>query len=151
MTTGTALTQRARRKIGAFSPIQPGGADASIIVFDALRSMLQQWLSQNIVIGASPLENIGNDLEEPLDITEVIVDNLAVLIAPNFETGKPNVSQTLRDNARRGYNTMRNSYQRVTIPDKVVSSTLPRGAGNDITYGTRVYVGRGATLDSSNG
>ncbi len=147
MTTGTALTQRARRKIGAFSPIAPSGDDASIIVFAALNSMIQQWLSQNIAIGISPMEDIANDLEEPLDITEVIVDNLAVLIAPNFEGGKPNVSQALQDNARRGYAAMRNSYQTVSIPNKVVSSTLVQGAGND----SFVFAGRGATLDSSNG
>ena len=57
----------------------------------------------------------------------------------------------LSKNDKKTYAQIKRSYEKKTLPDKVVSSTLPRGEGNNRGWRTRVYVGRGATLDSTNG
>ena len=52
-------------------------------------------------------------------------------------------------NANLSYIAIKALYQVYTVPDKVVSSTLPRGAGNNRGRSSRVYSGTGATIASS--
>ena len=146
MSTGTSIVERALGKIGANSI--PAPADPSSIVEggETLGSMLQSWLSDNIDLGIVPLASLGDDLGEPADTTNAIIDNLALLLLPSF----PNlpVTPTLVINARVGFDTVKRLYQNLTIPDKVVSSTLPRGQGNQRFFRPRVYAGKGATVDN---
>ena len=116
---------------------------------DNLNSMLQLWLSQGIDLGTVPLDAPGDELSEPLDARQAIIDNLAIYMAPDFEQRNPIVSQSLIKNARIGLVLIKGLYQNLTIPDKVVSSTLPRGAGNNRGIFTRIFYEKGATLDSS--
>jgi len=144
MSSGTSIIQKALRKIGAFSPVLPSQEDSTIIGRDALNAMLQQWLSEGIDLGIPPLDAPGNELNEPRDSTNAIVNNLALELAPDFNV---NPSLRLITNAQRDFAAIKRLYQKLTIPDKVVSSTLPRGAGNQRVF-SRVYAGRGATIAS---
>lgn len=149
MSIGTVIIEDALKEIGAHSIAAPADPESVEIGMRGINSMLQIWLSQCIDIGIVPLESPGDELGEPLDTTQAIVDNLAILLAPNFDNGDNVVSKELRDNARRGYTRVRGLYQNLTIPDKVISSTLPRGAGNRRQERSRAFRGPGATIPSS--
>lgn len=149
MSSGTEIIQAALMRIGAHSLVAPAPPESIIVGRDTLNSMLMLWLSQDIDLGIAPLDAPGDKLDEPLDTRQGIIDNLAIMLAPNFDNGKTVVSQTLVFNARIGFITIKSLYENLTIPDKVLSSTLPRGAGN--TRGTlpRIFAGKGATTASS--
>lgn len=130
MSTGTSIIQDALRKIGAFSPLQPADPDTIVGAMETLNAMMQLWRSQGIMQNAVPLEVPADDMYEPFDARNAIVDNLALYLAPNFDNGKVVVSQDLRRNARLGFADIETLYGKYTIPNKVPSSTLPKGAGN---------------------
>lgn len=131
MSTGTAIVERALEKIGAHSIVSPADPSSKILGFEQLGSMVEMWLTQGISIGITPLGVIGDELNEPPDSRNAIIDNLAIELAPAFDNGKVVVSPQLERNARIGYIRVRSAYQKIAIPDKTVSSTLPVGAGND--------------------
>lgn len=151
MSAGTEIIEFALKEIGANSIAAPADAESIVIGRDTLNSMLQMWLSIGIDLGIVPLDAPGDELGEPLDATQAIIDNLAVELAPNFDNGKVVVSPTLRNNARRNYETIKSLYQTLSIPDKVLSSTLPRGAGNTRGVRRQVFEGSGGTVPSTNG
>ena len=141
MSDGTTLIQSALKLIGAHSIYAPADAESIEVSLGTLNSMLQLWLSQGIEINISPLNAVGEEVGEPLDVRQ------AVMLAPNF--GVANVPNQLKVNANLSYIAIKALYQVYTVPDKVVSSTLPRGAGNNRGRSSRVYSGTGATIASS--
>ena len=146
MSTGTAIIERALQKIGAHSIVQPSNPEDIVIGMNALNSMLETWLTQGIDIGVTPLDVPGDELNEPTDTQNGIINNLAIELAPDFDNGKLVVSADLRRNAKTGFQSIKNLYQKVTIPKKVVSSTLPVGAGNSRGINRRVFFPEGGTL-----
>lgn len=150
MTIGTKIIQRALRKIGAHSNIAPASPDSVVLGMDNLNSMLELWLSKNIRIGFTPLEAPGDELNEPPDTTNGIVNNLAIILSPDFDNGKQIVSNELRTNARVEFTDIKRIYLSVTIPEKVVSSTLPKGIGNQrFQQGCeQTYFPKGSTIDN---
>lgn len=149
MSTGTIIIKCALKEIGAHSILAPAPPESIVDGMGTLNSMLQLWLSNGIDLGIVPLSAPGDELGEPADAYQVIIDNLALSLAPNFDNGKQIVSVDLKNNARDGYNRIKNLYQVLTIPNKVVSSTLPRGAGNRRNINSPVFAGKGATVPSS--
>ena len=109
--------------------------------------MLMLWLSEGIDIGIVPLDAPGDELGEPLDARNAIIDNLALRLSPDFDNGESIVSQQLMSNAKREFTLIRNLYQKVVIPLKIVSSTLPLGQGNRTGFLRRIYKGIGGTVD----
>lgn len=150
MSSGTAIILSSLELIGAHSVVAPADSGSIEKGMFTLNSMLQLWLSQDIDLGIVPLQAPGDELGEPLDARQAIIDNLSVALGPNFDNGDNVVSQTLRNNANRGFTSIENLYQIVTIPNKVISSTLPRGAGNNRGSLNNPFAGSGATIDSSN-
>jgi hypothetical protein len=150
MSDGTTIIESALKLIGAHSIAAPADPESIEIGMFTLNSMLQLWLSQNVDMGIVPLEAPGDELGEPLDARQSIIDNLSILLAPNFGVGV--VDQVLRDNARLSKAEIKRLYRNITIPAKVVSSTLPRGAGNNTqgSFWNDTYYAKGETLDSSN-
>ena len=148
MSSGTEIIQAALRRIGAHSKVAPASADSISIGRDALNSMLELWLSQSIFLGVVPLEVPGSELSESLDMRNPIIDNLAIQMAPDFDNGKTIVSQDLKNNARAGLSHLKNLYQTITIPSKVVSSTLPTGSGNDRGARSRAFFATGSTIEN---
>lgn len=151
MSTGTFIVQRALQQIGAHSKIRPANASSIEDGFESLGWMLQQWLSQGIALGIKPISVPADEVDEPEDATQVIINNLAIELAPDREGGKDVVSPTLRLNASRGFHILKALYQVFTIPNKVLSSTTPSGAGNTNRSGNeRIFVGKGYSISSSN-
>ena len=149
MSSGTVIVQNALRNIGAFSSIAPDDGEAIVLGRDILNSMLQMWLDQGIDLGIVVLDAAGDELGELLSMTQPIIDNLSLLLAPMFEDGKVIVTPTLRTNAITGFATLKDLYQILTIPDVVVSSTLPRGSGNSRFFTRRNFSGSGHTIEST--
>ena len=151
MSSGTALIQSALQQIGAHSVISPAGAESIESGMHKLNAMMMMWLSKGIDLGVVPLGVPGDELSEPMDVRQAIVDNLSLSLAPDFADGKPNVTPELRINARHGFLSVCALYQDKRIPDKVLSSTTPRGAGNDRGVWDRAFVGKQYTVDSNEG
>lgn len=147
MSTGTAIIERALQGIGAHSRVSPASPDSIVLGMEKLNSMLEMWLSQGIAIGFTPLDVPGDELSEPNDTTNGIITNLALELAPDFDNGKVVVSPALARNAKVGYLNIKNLYQTLSIPKKVVSSTLPVGAGNQRWSFSRTFFPKGGTID----
>ena len=148
MSTGTKIVQDALRKIGAHSKTSPADAESLELGKDALNSMLEMWLSEGIDFGFAPLDNIGDDLDEPRDVTNGIVFNLAIWMAPDFDNGKVVVSPILKGRATASFYTIAQIYRVEVIPAKVVSSTLPRGAGHRQGFQDQVFFSQGDTISN---
>lgn len=149
MSTGTEVIQDALRMIGAHNTLSEAEAETILLGMTTLNSMLQRWTSQNIDIMTTPLEVPGDELSEPADTRNAIVENLALLLSPNFDNGKNIVSPILKSNADFDYNIVKALYWCGTIPDKVVSATLPKGAGNSKGILREAFFGVGTTVNDS--
>lgn len=145
MSAGTVIVQRALQMIGAHSIVSPADPDSIVLGMEKLNSMLEMWLSMGIVIGFTPLEVPGDELNEPADTRNGIISNLALELAPDFDNVAQVVSLPLQRSAKVGYANIKNLYQSVTVPEKVVSSTLPIGAGNRTRR--RTFFAKGATIN----
>ena len=147
MSTGTAIIEEALEGIGAHSIVSPASPNSITKGMNKLNSMLEMWLSLNIVIGFTPLDKPGDELNEPSDTRNGIIDNLSIELAPLFDNGKVVVSAALKQNATRGLTNIKNIYQKIAVPDKGVSSTLPFGAGNRRGINRRVFFPKGGTVN----
>lgn len=130
MSSGTFIILNGFKKIGVHSIVSPASPNSINDGVFHLNSMLERWQSLRIIIGTTPLQVAGDELNEPIDATIPIIDNFALSIAPNFDNGKTIVSSRLDANARSGFSAMKRLYQRHQIPDRQFSSTLPSGEGN---------------------
>ncbi len=128
MTAGTNIILAALQKIGVHSKASPANAEAIETGRQALNSMIETWISQGIRMGVTPLKVPADELNEPADAYLGVVDNLAINLAADFSA---NIPPTLATSARRGYRQIRKTYEPVTIPEKIPSSTLPRGQGTE--------------------
>jgi len=146
MTIGTDIIKRALQEIGAHSNIAPASPASIELGMKNLNSMLELWLSENIQIGFTPLKAPGDELNETPDTTNGIVSNLSVLLAPNFSNGVTIVSPELDRNARVQLIKIKRIYEKITVPPKVVSSTLPRGQGNQRNGFNRTYYPKGGAV-----
>lgn len=148
MSTGTDIIERALQQIGSHSIVQPASPGSITLGMEKLNSMLEMWLTKGIEIGFTPLDVPGDELNEPNDTRNGIINNLSIELAPDFNNGKVIVTAELLRNARSGFNDIKNIYQRITIPPKKVSSTLPRGAGNSRGGNQRVFFPKGTELEN---
>jgi hypothetical protein len=147
MSTGNKVIKGALKKIGAHSAVSPAEPEEIVEAMETLNSMLQLWRSQGILNQLMPLKVPGDELAEPSDSRNIIEDNLAIACAPNFDNGKVIVSATLERNARVGYAWLKNLNQVISIPDKIPSSMLPRGAGNSKGTYRKTFFGKDGKLD----
>jgi len=147
MSAGTDIIKSALENIGAHSLASPATPATIENGKDVLNSMLQLWLSWGIEIAFTPLDASGDELSEPADARNAIVQNLALELSGQFDNGANIISAQLKDNARRSFANIKRLYQKISIPDKVVSSTLPMGAGNSRGRTRRVFAGKGQTVN----
>jgi len=146
MSTGTEIIQGAGRKIGVHSPVDPMTSESLIVGLEILNSMLQLWQSQAIKFEFVPITSPTEDIFEPPDTTNAIKNNLAIAMAPDFQNGEIIVSQELKALAESDYEWIKTLYQVFTIPNKIASSLLPRGAGNSKGIFRKVFTGTGGTI-----
>ena len=145
MSTGTSIILDALKAAKVSSTATPVDPEQTADGLKRLQSMMQLWLSWGIVLNILPITSAGEDLNEPIDTRNAIVDNLAVNISHFYSVP---VSIELAGNARVGLNMVKTLYQEVSIPDKVASSTLPRGAGNSKGIDSQNFFGRGGTIEN---
>ena len=127
MSTGTELIEDALKEIQVLSVATPSSPEQITHGLDKLNSMIQLWLSWGIKMQTVPITEPGEDLCEPEDARNAIVTNLAISLAAAY---RAEVVGTLRNDARLSLEMIKSLYQEISIPEKVVSSTTPRGAGN---------------------
>lgn len=139
MSSGTFIIKSALKRIGAASVVQPAAPETILEGRDILNSMLQMWLTQGIDIGVVPLDSPGEELGEPLDTRNAIIDNLAIMLAPDFDNGTVIVSRDLKGNARSGFAWVKQQYRPAIVPPRQVSSTTAKGQGNAGRFGTREF------------
>ena len=149
MSTGTALIQDAARLIGAHSVVNPLDPESTEVGFRSLNNMMALWLSQGIDLGHVPLQASGDEMAEPGDTRNAIIEQLALQLAPYFFTGQSVVSQDLRLQANKDFMFVKNIYQKFTIPEKTVSATLPKGEGNTKGVDRQIFFGNKATINDS--
>lgn len=145
MSTGTDLIEGALQEIGVISVAVPSSPEQITDGLRKLNSMVNLWLSWGIMMKWVPITVAGENLDEPIDATTAIIYNLAIKLAPTYS--KP-VSQDLKNNARIELEMVKSLYQDISIPDKVVSSTLPLGAGNSKGVDARVYHRQGGSISN---
>ena len=136
MSTGTVVCRDALYAGGISSNVNPPSAEQYDIAFRRLMGMLNMWLSKGIVLNFTPIDAIGQELDEPLDAYNGIVDNLAVNLLHFYKLPVP---KELATNAKVNYNDIRTMYQELIIPSLVPSSTLPRGQGNSKGIDAQVF------------
>ncbi len=144
MSTGTALIEDALKENGVISIAVPSSPEQITDGMNKLNSMLQQWVTQNIFLGTVPITAPGQAVEEPVDSRNAIVFKLAILLANLYSVP---VSADLRGNAAREFAIIKRNYQKLEIPDKILSSTLPLGQGNAKGIDARVFHKKGSTLN----
>lgn len=148
MTIATKLIQASLQKIRAHSVANPASSeDLSDCMFE-LNAMLQEWESQGIAMGIVPVTSPSQEIGEPPDATLAIINNLAIQLAPDYPNG--NVTPELRENAKKTFDTLRSLRQKITIPRKGVSSTMPMGQGNKYAgrfTRSNVFAGKDAKID----
>jgi len=111
MSTGTKLVQGALSRLGAHSPLKPAGPEAIDVGKDTLNSMYSSWQDDSIEFGAMPLEAVGDEFSEPMGLTNTIMDNLALLLQPQFPG-------TGRETLPKGQGNQHNRYWSNTYFDK---------------------------------
>ncbi len=143
MSTGTSLIEDALKEIQVISVAVPSSPEQITHGLDKLNSMIQGWLSKGIKMQTVPITKPGEDLNEPEDARNAIVTNLAITLAATY---KAQVVDTLRNDARSSYEDVKALYQEISIPEKVVSSTTPRGAGNKPGIFEKTFFSEGGTV-----
>ena len=143
MSTGTDIITKAYARIGAYTVFNIPPDEAIIDGMTALNGMLDRWRTKFIDIPFVNLDVPGGQLQEPLDATEAIIDNLAIQLSSSYSSGSLNlVSNELRTNARVGFNDVKRAYRCQAIPSFTLSSTTPVGQGNvDGLFNRRVFWG----------
>lgn len=148
MSSGTSVIQDALRKLGAYSVAHPLPPESIALGRDTLNSMIQEWRSKEIKMGCVPLDAPGDELSEPMDARNGIVENLAVRLYSDFPSISDKTLRELRIQAGNSYRFICSQYQDLPIPDRVVSSTTPLGAGNMRGRLTKVFAGPGKTVSN---
>lgn len=128
MSTGTKIVQGALSRLGAHSVVRPAGPEAIETAKDTLNSLIAEWQDDEIDIGAVPLDAVGDELSEPMGLTNTVMDLLAIRLQPLFPGLK--ISNDLRVNANKGMQNIIVKYQSITISKPVARETLPMGQGN---------------------
>jgi len=80
MSTGTKIIQNALSHIGAHSIIRPASPESVEIGKDVLNSMIARWADDGIEFGAVPIEDLGDELSEPVGLTNTVTFNLAIAV-----------------------------------------------------------------------
>lgn len=143
MSAGTTIITKAYKRIGVFTVFNIPPEEAIIAGMEALNGMLDRWRSKFIIIPFTELSVPGQELGEPVDATEAIIDNLAIQLSSDYSSGSLSVvSQELKINAKVGLIDLKKAYRCQPVPSFTLSSTTPLGQGNvDGLFNQRIFWG----------
>ena len=127
MSTATDLITDAYIELVVHSEVKPVSSFAIEFGRRKFQAMLQEWISDDMDFGFSATEFVSDETSIPLDMETAITTNLAIRLAPSV--GKV-ASQTLLSNAAISLQTVKDQYQSKEAADRIVSGTMPLGAGN---------------------
>ncbi len=144
MSAGTFVIEESLKLLGAHSLVAAADNETMTSAMHRLNGMIQRWESEGIKTGATWLEASGDELNEPMDATNAIIDNLALELSPGF---KDSVPERLTINAGLGKGIVESLYQSITINPKVASAHLLRGQGNKSGYSNDVFFGPDRTVN----
>lgn len=132
MPTGTKIIERALKQISASSPMNPAHPETLQDAFETLNSFLDELLDGGIDFGQVLLEAPDDELNIVLAAENMLVYNLAVLMAPENNTGREVLTQNLMKRAVDTLATITRRYRKFTILPSKVSSTAVLGSGNRV-------------------
>ncbi len=140
MSKGIFIIESALEQIGAKSPATDTPPLWIERGLQRLNGLAQEWFSQEIKVPFNPLEVPGDEFGEPSDTTDAFIFNLAIRLAPiaNNGTQQP-VSQDLTRNANISYRRMAGINRALKAGRRRVSSTMPRGEGNNDGFENKIY------------
>lgn len=125
MSTANKRVQKALRLLGADSPIKKARPEVYNDVFEELQNMLEYWGSQNINTGITIPVVIGDELNEPPQISMTIDYNLAITAAAYIQKTP---SQDVVDKAIELMEKLRTQFS--PKPQTIYPNTLALGSGN---------------------
>lgn len=86
MATVAQITQRALRLLGVLDATENPQAEDSDSVIMALNAMMARWEANGLALGWQPVANPSDVLPTPVEADDAITYNLAVRIAPEYQT-----------------------------------------------------------------
>ena len=125
MSTANKRVERALNLLGATSPIKKARPEVINLTFETLVEMLEYWGSQNINTGITIPQVIGDELNEPPQISMTIDYNLAITVAAYVQK---TASQDVTDKAIELMEKLRRQYS--PQPQTKYPDTLQLGSGN---------------------
>lgn len=130
MSTANQIVQEALELVGAYSPLKPARPEIINRAFILLQRYLL-WLEARSILltGIVYPTVIGDQLSEPDDATDFLINNLAVKIAPFLQK---EASLTVKGKAKGSFQMIYNTYG--PKPKEIRKATLPLGSGNKTEF-----------------
>jgi len=142
MSTGITIIKAALGEIGQDSEQTEAQAVDLVNAVNTLNSMLAIWETNDIDMKLTMIAVAADELSEPIDAFNGIVQLLALERAPRYSSGGVSVvSPQLQNNANRNYEFIRGKYgiKNLERPKRKVSGTLPRGAGQTRGFKPQIF------------
>lgn len=127
MSTANDLIQDAYTELLVHSPLKTLSSFAVDFARRKFQAMMQEWIDDDMDFGFSATEFVSDETSIPLGLHTAITTNLAVRLAPSV--GKV-ANPTLVANAIVSLQSVKDQYQSKESADRIVSGTMPLGAGN---------------------
>ena len=146
MTSAAVIIDRSLKALGATSVLNPAAPELTNDSFEYLVELLNRWAAQNTNFGALIPDVLGDDLEEPLFVTQALIYTLASEISP---MARKTPNKHLLHLVSKTYKAM---IVRVNPRPKVqFPNTLPLGAGNKTGPFGRTFYPEPETVDNETG
>jgi len=130
MTTALKIINRAFQKTGikaAETPLKPSELTDGL---DVLNDLIKSWGASGLLVGVAPVQDVGDDLNEPDEATWALKANIAVIIAGEYRI---EITQSMAVDASQSKNLLITAT--ANLNDTEYPSTLPIGSGNRNQYG----------------
>lgn len=144
MSTGTEIIEAALAEGKVVSVLVPSSPEQITDGMHKLNSLIQMWVTQDIFLNIQPLKSAGDQLDEPIDVRNALVFNLAIILANLYSFP---VTVDLKRQASKTFGVIERNYKKLDIPEKVVSSTLPRGQGQNKGVDPQIFKRKGSTVN----
>ena len=143
MSIGTDLIKDAYTEVGANSQLKAVSEFDVEFARRKLQRMMQEWIDDDMDFGFTATEFASDEVSIPVSVEEAVVTNLALRLVSS--KGRP-ASQDLKAAASVSLSNLRDRYQSKESADRIVSGTMPLGAGNTRGIKPRVFANSDFTI-----